>query len=702
MQSRKMPSNSTYLSRVAGIVVAILGLGGVAAAEEDVIDELMGLDIDQLMNLEITSVSKRSERLFEAPAAVYVLTNEEIRRSGMRSVPELLRMVPGVQVAQQSGNRWAITARGFNGLFSDKLLVMIDGRSVYSPLFAGVYWDAQDVLIEDIDRIEVIRGPGATVWGANAVNGVVNIVTRRAKDSEGLYVSGGVGNVERGFAEVRYGGAVGEDVHYSAYFKWFQRSEFESRDGEPATDATDALRGGAKLEWQITDDDLLIVQGDAYGGDSNASVQMTNTTSIPPGTDTVFSQGRIVGGNVQARWEHAFAEKNAGHVQFYYDRADRDDAQLGYMRNTIDFDLQHHFDFLQHGIFTWGFAWRRNWDDSESSDTVVLDPAMRTDDLISGFLQAEWRAFDDLLRLTAGSKLERNDYTGFEYQPSGRIAIVPNDRNTVWASISRAVRTPSRSDEDVTITGLPSPAFGFQIQGNRALVSEVALAYEAGYRVRPLDRLQLDLAGFYNDFEQLLSSEPTGAFFCLYGGAVAPFPPPPSCPTGPGTPFNPVMQSIQIQNALAGSAWGIEFSGRWSVIEDWTVIERFSIDAAYGYLDVSIDTSASADPNSGLQETSSPQHQVNGRFHFDFPFGLTFDTSIYWVDELPKVTATEAGVPDYFRMDMRWGWFATENIEASVVLQNATNASHQEWVTQQGIIGTDVPRSVYGQLSFRY
>jgi iron complex outermembrane receptor protein len=665
----------------------------------------MGIDIDQLMNLKITSVSKKSERFFEAPAAVYVLTNDEIRRSGMRSVPELLRMVPGIQVARHSGNRWAITARGFNGLFADKVLVMIDGRSVYSPLFAGVYWDAQDVLMEDIDRIEVIRGPGATIWGANAVNGVINIVTRLAKDGQGLYLSGGGGNVERGFAELRYGGALGEDVHYSAYFKWFERTAFVSRDGQPANDATDALRGGAKLDWQITDDDLLLIHGDAYGGDSNSSVQQTTIPppgQVPPSTAVVPSRGSIQGGNVLTRWEHTFGADHAAHLQFYYDRADRADVQLGYRRNTLDLELQHRFPFLRHGEFTWGFEWRRNFDDSDSTDTVTLDPKMRTDDLVSGLLQAEWRAFDDLLRLTAGSKLEWNDYTGFEYQPSGRIAVVPNDRNTVWMSVSRAVRTPSRSDEDVTITAVPAPVFGFQIRGNRDVVSEVVVAYEAGYRVQPVDRLELDLAGFYNDYDYLLNSDPTPDPFCLYGGVVDDTPPPPSCPTNPPAMlFNPVMLVNQLQNSLTGSTWGIELSGRWSVLEDWMIIERFSIDAAYSYLDITIDTSQSSDANAGLEATSSPQHQVNTRFHLDFPFDLSFDTSIYWVDRLPQVVVAE-GVPAYFRLDFRWGWFATEHIEASVVLQNATNASHQEWVTQQGVIGTDIPRSVYGQLTFRY
>ncbi|HXU08216.1 MAG TPA: TonB-dependent receptor plug domain-containing protein, partial [Blastocatellia bacterium] len=304
-------------------------------------ENLASLSLEELMNIEVTSVSKREEKLFEAPAAIFVITPEDIRRSGATSLPELFRMVPGMHVARISANKWAISSRGFNNEFANKLLVLIDGRSVYTPLFGGVFWDTQDVELEDIERIEVIRGPGASLWGANAVNGVINIVTKKARDTQGGMITAGAGNNERGFGSARYGGTLGKTASYRVYAKYFDRPSLVNQTGKDAGDHWNMLRGGFRFDWNISGVDSLTIQGDSYGG--TVGEALTFSLPGPPFSETVDEHERAAGGNVFSRWNRVFSEQSSMSLQFYYDRTRRKSMLYEEARDTFDFDLQHDF-----------------------------------------------------------------------------------------------------------------------------------------------------------------------------------------------------------------------------------------------------------------------------------------------------------------------------------------------------------------------
>ncbi len=474
------------------------------------IQSLKRMSLDDLMNVEITSVSKKEEKLSEAPAAVYVLTQDDIHRSGATSIPEALRLVPGLDVARIDAHTWAISSRGFNGEFANKLLVLIDGRSVYTPLFSGVFWDVQDPMLEDVDRIEVIRGPGAALWGANAVNGVINIITKSAKDTQGWLFSGGGGNQDRGFGEFRYGGSRGDDLFYRLYGTYFDHADSEMLGGGNGRDGWQQGRGGFRVDWQPSRDNLLTVQGDAYDGTEGQVFGVPTLTS--PYAQQLTQATGVSGGDVLGRWTHTLANGAEVKLQTYYDKTVRDTAILGDNLTTFDIDLQYdqHFGSRQEVIA--GLGYRLEDEAIRNSSTVMFNPNHTDRQLFSGFVQDEVTLIPDRLKLTLGTKLEHNDFTGFEVEPSGRISWTPTIHQTVWAAVSRAVRTPSEEERDsrTELQAIPpgglypgSPPALVTAEGDNAFASEDLLAYELGYRVRPCERVSLDFATFYNDYSRL-------------------------------------------------------------------------------------------------------------------------------------------------------------------------------------------------------
>jgi len=403
--------------------------------------DLTELTLEQLMTVEITSASKKEEPLWDSAAAVFVITGEDIRRAGMKSIPEALRLAPGVQVAQFGANRWAISARGFNATFSNKLLVLIDGRTVYTPLFAGVFWDAQDTLLEDIERIEVIRGPGGTLWGANAVNGVINIITKQAKATQGGYVEVGGGTEERGFVGTRYGGRIGSDLFYRGYFKYANHDNLVTATGHEGIDDWRTYRGGFRLDWEPSTRDTVTVQGDLYKGDFGQTLPIPSL--LPPFSATRESRDDFAGGNVLSRWRHRMADRRETSVQFYYDRTHRDELLFHETRDTVDLEFQHRFPLGARHDLIWGVDTRVTIDalNKINSPTLVFEPRRRTDHLVSGFIQDQIALIHDRLMLTLGSKFEHNSFSGFEAQPNARLVYSPNAWNRVWTAVSRAVRT---------------------------------------------------------------------------------------------------------------------------------------------------------------------------------------------------------------------------------------------------------------------
>src|SRR4051812_13006365 len=470
------------------------------------ISELATMSLEDLSNLRVSTVSKHAERVTDAPAAVFVLTGEDIRRSGATSIPDALRMAPGVQVARLDSHNWAITSRGFNDLYADKLLVLMDGRSVYTPLFSGVYWDVQDTFMEDIDRIEVIRGPGAALWGANAVNGVINIITKSAKETQGGLLVGGYGTEEQGFGGVRFGGTIRDDAFYRVYAKYFNRDDSALPSGARNNDDWQNLRGGFRMDWEPSAQNLFTLQGDAYYAEENQTFLLFTPA---PGEEVHPSRTYTHGANILGRWTHNFAADSELKLQSYFDYTSRHLDWFEETRNTADVELQYRLPVGERQNWEAGIGYR--YSDSrnlKSNFTLSFFPPQRATHIFNTFVQDEISLVKDRLRLTLGSKFEHNDYTSWEIQPSARLLWTPHEKHSFWASVSRAVRTPSQADSDSRITSAVVPGVPptvVWLQGNPDFRSEILIAYELGYRVQPHPKVSLDLALFYNDYDRLRS-----------------------------------------------------------------------------------------------------------------------------------------------------------------------------------------------------
>jgi iron complex outermembrane receptor protein len=643
-------------------------------------EDLASLSLEELMNIEVTSVSKREERLFEAPAAIFVITPEDIRRSGATSLPELFRMVPGMHVARISANKWAISARGFNNEFANKLLVLIDGRSVYTPLFGGVFWDIQDVPLEDIERIEVIRGPGASLWGANAVNGVINIVTKKARDTQGGMITAGAGNDERGFGSARYGGTLGKTVSYRVYAKYFDRSSLVNQAGKDSGDHWNMLRGGFRFDWNISGVDSLTIQGDSYGG--NVGEALTFSLPGPPFSETVDEHERAAGGNVLSRWNRVFSEQSSMSLQFYYDRTRRKSMLYEEARNTFDLDLQHDFSLGARHHVVWGLGWRTSGDDIVSSFTASADPAQRTFNLFNGFVHDEFTLVKNRLRLTAGSKVERNSYTGAEVQPNVRLMWMPHQRGVVWGAVSFAHRTPSRADEDIrsnlaVFPGQDGLITYVTLFGNPASKAERLTAYEIGYKVRPTERLFLQISAFHNVYRDL-----------SFPSSLTPF-----LETKP-SPVHLVIP-LRSDNSGAESTSGVEASADLAATKQWRLA------ASYTWTEVtSAHFPASAIPVLKLLSGDYPRNQFQLHSFLNLRSNLEFDTALYYVDRLPAL-----GVPRYARVDARLGWRPAERLELSLSGQNLFDHKHTEFGSPffaQGALPAQIERSISGKVTWRF
>lgn len=629
-------------------------------------EEFDEMSLEELMDVEVTSVSKRKESVLDAAAALTVITSEEIRRSGANSIPDLLRAVPGLHVAQVSSSSWQITSRGFNDQFANKLLVMIDGRSVYTPLFSGTFWDVQDLVLEDVERIEVVRGPGGAVWGANAVNGVINIITKSAAETQGLLVSALGGNKDHAIVSGRYGHALGDNAHFRASLKYSDRDHFGAADGVAGIDAWDQIRGGFRLDLEPTPSDLVTLQGDYYDGDVSGAL---------PGATPTPSATKVSGGNVLVRWTRAFAGGSEMRFQGYYDRTERKAITLDEDRDTFDLSFEHQAELFSVHEIVWGLGYRFLHDQNLSlaGVPVAFFPAERSDHLVSGFVQDRIELFDDALQLTMGTKLEYNDYTGFEVQPSVRALVRASERQRVWAAVSRAVRTPSRADDDVAIL-MPAqpPANLATISGDRGFDSEELISFEAGYRLQPIDELVLEAAGYYNRYDDLRSSA-IGAPIVTFPGPVVTLP-------------------ISIGNDIEATAWGAELSLRARPWPWW------QLTANYTYMQVDVhETDGVTFPLVDPAENSTPDHQVQLLSRIDLPCDVAVDASLFWVDQI-----LGGAVGDYVRLDLRLGWKPIESLELSFGAQNVTKHRHLEVAPGALTQRTAVPRSFYGKATWEF
>jgi iron complex outermembrane recepter protein len=641
-----------------------------AAAQGFAAADLRKLSLEELGNLSVTSVSKTDERLVGAAAAIAVVTTEDIRRSGATTLPEALRLVPGMHVARQASNIWAVSSRGFSSGNSEKLLVLTDTRSVYTPLFSGVLWDAQDVLLADVARIEVIRGPGAALWGSNAVNGVINITTKSARETQGLYVSAAGGSEERAAFSARYGGRLGP-AYYRVFGKFADRgSSFTA--GTINRDNWRLGHGGARVDWDAGATDTFTLQGAAYGGDigrlfPSISVGPARPGPVPPlRTD-------VSGGNALARWTRRPSAGSELQLRVYYDRTHRSDPSFLDDLDTVDADLQHRSTLPRQQELTWGANYRFTSNRNVGRVIFALDPPSSEDQVYSGFVQHQIQ-LANAVRVTTGTKLEHNDFSGGELQPSARVAWQPAAAHTVWGAVSRAVRIPTRLERDIAVDATdPAASTVVRLLGNPAFDAERLVAFEAGYRWQHSTSLLLDVAAYRNRYRGLASLEQRAPF--ASGGKL--------------------IVPIVNENLTDGHTQGLE-AALTVAPRTWV---RLSATSTTTYLDL---TAHGGDLNRGLLlEGATPRHQFGLRSMLDIGTSVDVDALLRHSTAIRQrsTTGIDESVAAYAELDVRIAWRPAPAIEAAVTGQNLLHEHHPEFGAS-GLRG-EIQRGVYASITWR-
>ncbi|SDE95282.1 iron complex outermembrane recepter protein [Massilia sp. PDC64] len=617
-----MPS-STLFPAMAALLAAQAAAAAVPAPNDDIAE----LSLEELANIQVTSVSKRSESLSDAAASIFVITGNDIRRAGAGSLPEALRLAPNLQVARVDARNYAVTARGFSSPFENKLLVLIDGRTVYSPLFSGVFWDVQDVVLDDVERIEVISGPGATLWGANAVNGVINIITKSSAATQGALLAATVGKDARDGA-VRYGGRLGAEGRYRAYAKHAENDDTHTAAGATSQTGWHRDQAGFRTDWGDNAQGLT-VQGDVY----DARLRQAGTPDI-----------KVAGANLLGRMARTFADGSSATVQLYWDHTKRDQPNAFHERlDTFDLQAQHAVRVGDSHHVVWGGGYRLG------RDRVGNGPAFG---FLPGTLNLHWAnlfAQDEIalkgdLRLTAGLKLEDNNYTGVEVLPTLRLAWAPRPASLVWTSLSRAVRAPSRIDRDFyspiaprVVNGVPQ----YAVAGGSGFESETAKVFELGHRAQPTATLSYSTTLFFSRYDRLRTLEPN--------------------PSGPGSVF---------ENRADGLTRGIEAWATWQAADAW----RLSAGGVVQRVGTTLQPGSHDQTGTTGLFTSDPTHYWQVRSSYDIGAGQEFDVTVRHVGALPR-----PAVPAYTAVDARWGWRIRPGVELSIVGQNLFDPRHAEF-----------------------
>ena len=623
-------------------------------------------------NPQIFSLSKKKENAFDSASATYVLSSEDIRRSGITSIPEALRLIPGVQVSRLNGHSYAITVRGFQRQFSNKLLVMIDGRTIYNNLFSGVFWDEQDYVLEDIDRIEVIRGPGGAIWGANAVNGVINIITKNASQTKGIYASQIIGNKDQSITEVRYGGETKEKNNYRLYAKTAFRDGLDQYPSKVRNrDENLHYRSGFRYDITSIKNNSVSIKGDIYKGTAKNfgifSSQINDKSSL--------------GANLLLGWDSKISKKSKTTLNSYIDYHRFYLPLLRRTAKTFDIDFQHFYNFSNHQQFTWGLGFRQMQDDIEEKNSIIgvppisYTPSWRNDQLFTVFLQDKI-TLNEKLYLTIGSKFEKNDFTGFEYQPSAKIVYYPARNQTLWSSVSRAVRTPTRGEDDLKARA-PNSTFVTNI-GSDKFQAEDMIAYEAGYRIKPSHTTLIDIATFYNQYSLLRTWE--------------------------GSPSS----SAVVGNMGRGGTHGFEINGKWQVNN------KLLLEASYDYLKINTSISSGSTDNNSivsssdalvLAEGQSPRNQLRLRSFYNITSNIEFDNMLYYVDALPTGAGNninQKGLPSYLRFDTRIGFQPSKELDLSVGIQDLFDKQHREFKPALYNRQTQIGRTFFFKAVWQY
>ncbi|WP_241687727.1 TonB-dependent receptor [Janthinobacterium sp. 17J80-10] len=617
--------------------------------------DLGTLSLEELANIQVISVSKKAEPLADAAASVFVITADDIRRSGVSRLPDALRLAPNLHVAQASANGYAISARGLNGSNTsapNKMLVLIDGRSVYTPLFSGVFWDVQDVMLEDVERIEVISGPAGTLWGVNAVNGVINIITRPAKDTQGTLAAAGKGNREEN-ASLRHGGKIGADGNYRIYLNYADRKNTSLENGNPVNDASHKTQAGFRTDWASARNQLT-VEGNVYQG---AQEQPAPGSIVIPGPNLALGDIRVSGFNLLSHWTHRLDGGASVNVQAYYDRTKR--AIPPFFAETLDIadvQFQHALKPLGAHAIVWGANYRYSMDRVTNSDFFAFLPANLNQRWASLFAQDEITLRDDL-KLTLGARMERNDYTGTEFLPSARLAWKTTPTSLAWAAASRTVRAPSRLDRDAYVPGRPP----FLLDGGSNVVSEVAKVFEIGYRGQPTSRLSYSLTLFHNRYDDLRTQE-----------------------------LAPSQTFVFFGNQMEGKASGMEIWGTWQASRQWRLsggltMLRERLRLKPGSIDVAAVNATGLDPG----------YRAMLRASVDLSSTSELDMIVRHVDALSSPT-----VPEYTTVDLRYGWKVRPDLEFSVTAQNLLGGGHAEY--GDATTRSEFDRSLFVKLVSRF
>lgn len=686
MQSPRQKSNvpATCRRRSGGttLILAWIVLAPFMAVPSKAADSQANLaneSLENLMNIQVTSVSKTEQKLSQTAAAVFVITQEDIARSGATSIPDLLRMVPGMDVAQINANTWAINARGLNARFSNELQVLVDGRSVYTDSFGGVFWDQLDLPLEDIERIEVIRGPGGSIWGGNSVNGVINIITKKASETKGVMVVGGGGTEGGGFGTVQYGGAAGKTADFRVFVRYFNEGHLPDASGQNGGDGWHALRGGFRSDSQPTTRDSLTVQGDLYSvREGSPTFAMDSvTTPAPVPVEEIFNIG---GGFIQGVWKHEASAKSDTTLEISYDKYQRNDM-LRDNHGTLDVNFQDHLARGGRNNFLWGGEYRRSTSISQGGFFLSYTPADLNTNLYSAFARNEISLIPERLIVTVEGRIEHNYFSGFNFMPSVRAAWSLNSRSTVWAAVSRAVQTPSAVDTDLraNLASFPGPGGTTELLsffGNPNLKDAGVDAFEAGYRAALMSTLTLDLTAYYNRYDHQETDEPGVPFF-----EASPAPP-------------HLVLPLTYENLMHGEAHGLEVSANWRPEHWWTLSPGYAFEQIHMHLAASSQDTTSV---AGAQG-ASPVHSAQLRSNVQLWRGLSWDASAYFAGRL-----TDPVVPSYTRVDTQLSWRLSEGATVSLVGQNLAQDQHEEFVDTLGTVrSTDVKRSAYVKFTARF
>jgi iron complex outermembrane receptor protein len=640
--------------------------------------DLANESIEDLMKIRVTSVSKTVQTLSRAASAVFVITPEAIGRSGATNIPELLRMVPGVDVARINAHTWAVTVRGFNGRFSNKLLVLMDGRTVYTPNFGGVFWDVLDLPLTNVERIEVIRGPGGSVWGANAVNGVINIITRKASETLGGLLVAGDGNIEQGFGTVQYGGKAGKSTDYRVYTKYLNQGKFPGTTGADGGDGWRMLRGGFRSDSVLSSKDTLMLQGNLYNAREGTPVNRFVLTPVAAEED-VELLANLSGGFLQGVWSHELSPHSDTSFGLSYERYKRND-QLRELRSTYDLDFQNNFSGWRRQNIVWGLTYRYSASQTHGTLALSLVPADLNDQLFSCFIQDEIVVIPAKVFLTLGVRLEHNHYTGFGTMPSARLAWTLTQHDTLWAAISKTERTPAEIDAALRATFAEIPGPGgipalLTLFGNPQIDNEESVAYELGYRKTVSQQLSIDFSTYYSDNIHQQTSEPFTPFFV-------------------DAPSPHLVIPLISENLMHGETHGTEIGMNWKATDRWTLSPGYAFEQIHMHL-----APTSRDTTSvGGAQGSTPVNAAQLRSHFVLAPGLTWDTSGYFVGRL-----TDPSVPSYTRLDTGLSWEVGERIGVSLVGQNLLRDQHEEFVDFTGGSRTTlIKRSLYAKVGWRF